>query len=1047
MLWKIIIVIGGAIASYFIPTPKELQKSFTSGQNFFASGNFEKAIVQYDNIISTESDFLDEDSVRVDLLSGEYVVSVIVAALYQKANALKNLNRQDEAISIFRIVEARKDEPKLAALAQFQIYDLYYRSAKYDTAIIEARKLADKYSSNPKAEIALYDIGWAYRELNNIEKSNQTFVELIAKYPETDYLVSTIYQLGQNNYDQKHFDKAIEYWSNLQVRFKPESFKQQDWEKVQLKAVKERQIFEATAGRETNESVLELVAKSQVKIGDAFREKNDYYTSMQSYQQAVTQYTLLPSLIEVSYIKMADYTLREKGIDSARNVYQKAIDENFDKKDLQAKMQYKIAETYQNEKMYLKAADEFAFYAAGYAEVADAINFSVESAYYTRIINLYNGEAFSQVVTETDTFLVKYPGSDYKYDLLYLSGSSNFTFKDFERSGNNFQAIIKNKPNTSQAVSSKIFLGRIQYEQKKYEEAKTILLEVLNVDNNPNYYDETNYYLLQVYYDNKEYQLIPPVFNKINYKSSYFIPSIIKTSKSFILQKQLDQAEKFAKDIVMTADSIKDSVYFLPEAHFSLGDVYLNQNKNNEAIKELSLVIDDKKTNEMLRLQSLYLRGTLYGQIENHSLAAKDIEAALNDPKFKEKLSSLIPIARGRLATEYVKAGQTQKGINMMLGFISASADTIEKARYLVALSEVYYENKDFNKSILYLNQAFPLTQTDEQLFNRTVYLLSTSYNFTNQSNKGVEVLNIAATKFPASSEELFFNYSVSLYDNGYYREAISAFKNFVEKYPNVPTRKNSMFFIAYAYYKMGEWENSVAAFTEFIKSYPDDELAAEAQFNIAEAHYNSSKFENAVKEYQHVYSKYPKSNFSSSALYNEAWCFYQMKQMDNMIIPLQKLINLYPNHELVPEAQFTIGDYYYNKKDYSKALVEYKTFIDKFPDHYKNEEAKSFIKELSQIDAFKEYQNAIVSFDKKDYKKAIIELNKVIDKYPDTEVAMACEANVASSYEQLGDIKTAVEFYKKIVEKYKNNPSGSGVVYFSEQHLEWLADDVISNK
>ncbi|NWF87903.1 MAG: outer membrane protein assembly factor BamD, partial [Ignavibacteriaceae bacterium] len=365
----------------------------------------------------------------------------------------------------------------------------------------------------------------------------------------------------------------------------------------------------------------------------------------------------------------------------------------------------------------------------------------------------------------------------------------------------------------------------------------------------------------------------------------------------------------------------------------------------------------------------------------------------------------------------------------------------------LIALSEVYYDTKDFNKAILYANQALPLCGNDEQLFNRAVYLLATGYNFTNQSAKGVEILNIAATKFPESSEELFFSYSVNLYDNGYYREAVSAFNNFIEKYPNVPTKKNASFFIAYAHYKMGEWDNAAGAFREFIKTYPDDELTAEAQFNIAEAHYNSSKFKEAVKEYQHVYTKYPKSNFSSSAYHNEAWCYYQMKKMDNMIVPLQRLIELYPSHELVPEAQFTIGDYYYNKKDYTKALVEYKTFIDKFPDHYKTEEARSFIKELSQIDAFKEYQIAIVSFDKKDYKKAIIELGKIVENYPGTEIAMACEANIASSYEQLGDTKKAIELYKKIIEKYKENPSGAGVVYFSEQHLEWLSENAISKR
>jgi len=245
----------------------------------------------------------------------------------------------------------------------------------------------------------------------------------------------------------------------------------------------------------------------------------------------------------------------------------------------------------------------------------------------------------------------------------------------------------------------------------------------------------------------------------------------------------------------------------------------------------------------------------------------------------------------------------------------------------------------------------------------------------------------------------------------------------------------------------MGEWENSVNSFREFIKAYPEDDFTPEAQFNIAEAHYNLSKFGDAAKEYKLVYGKYPNSDFASSALYNEAWCFYQLKEVDNMIVPLQKLIDIYPKHELVPEAQFTIGDYYYNKKDYSKALVEYKAFIEKFPEHYKTEEAKSFIKELSQIDAFREYQKAIVYFDKKDYKKAITELEKIVNSYPETEVAMACDANIASSYEQLGNKKKAVELYKKIIEKYKDNSSGSGVVYFSEQHLEWLGgNDTSSN-
>jgi len=1039
MLWKLIIILGAAVASYFVPTPLELQKEFVSGQNFYASGNFDKAIKQYDIIINTQSPLLDEDSVKVELLSGELVVGVVAAAYYQKANALKNLENKDGAIKIFRIVEARTDEPTLSALSQFQIYDIYYRLAKYDSAIIEAKKLVQKYPTDPKSENALYDIGWAYKELNDLEKSNEALKQLLEKYPESKYVPNTLYQIAENYFEMKDYDNAILFWNDLVTRFNPESFQQQDWENVQLKSVRERQIFEATAGRETDESILELVAKAQVKIGDAYKNKKAYYEAMNHYRKVVVTYSLLPVLVEVSYIKMAEYTLEEKGIDSAIVVYQSAIDENFANKELQAKMQYKIAETYQNNNLFEKAADAYGFYAAGYAEVADLISFPVENSLYFRIINLFNAELFEKTITEIDSFIVKYPASEYKIDLIYLSGNSYFSLKDYDNARMKFEEVIAEDSESSQAALASIYIGRLYYEQEKYSEASDVLRSFIEKGAYPKFNDEANYYLLQVYYDAGTYDSIPAVFNSINITSPYFVPSVIKTSKSFILNKKFDEGEKFITRLVAAADSVKDSVYFLPEAHYSLADLYINTKRNELAVPELTKIIDDPKSNELLKLQSLYLRGTLYSQQGNYTAAIKDIEEALNDPKFKERMELLVPNARGRLATAYVNAGQLQKGVDMMLNFINSAADSIEKARYTVALAEVYYDTKDFKKAISYGEKALTLAGDDEQLYTHAVYLIATSYNFTNESIKGINILNKASEKFPKASKELFFNYAVNLYDNDYLRDAIEAFTKFIDKYPDVPEKKNSMFFIGYAYYKLGDWEQSIESFRNYIKEYPEDEFAAESQFNIGEAYYNLSRFGDAAAEYRIVQTKYPKSDFAPAALYNEAWAYYQMKEIDKMIIPLQRLINEYPDNHLVPEAQFTIGDYYYNKKEYVKALIEYKNFIDRFPDHYKTEEAKSFIKELSQIDAFKEYQKAIVRFDKKDYNGAIADLQKVVDSYPDTEVAMACEANIASAYEQLGNKNKAVELYRSIISKYKDHPAGSGVVYFSQQHLEWL--------
>ncbi|NUN07695.1 MAG: tetratricopeptide repeat protein [Ignavibacteriaceae bacterium] len=1047
MIWKVIIFLASAAASFFIPTPQELKDDFTGGQLLFASSNYIRAIEQYDKIINTSSNFLDEDSVKVTLFNGELTLGVVAAAYYQKANALKNLKMPDSAITIFRLVESKPYEAELRALSQFQIYDILYNLKRYDEAINDAYKLADSYPEHPKAQSALYDISWCFRELSHLDSSNYALLELLERYPETEYQSKALYQLGQNSFELKKYDDAISYWNVLNIRFKPDAFKDKDWENVQLKSVKERQIFEATSSRETDESDLELVAKSQVKIGDSYREKANYDSAMFNYRKVITNYSLLPVLVEATYIKMADYTRQHKSLEEGLDIYRKAIDDNFANKELQAKMQYKIADTYLKEKNYKRAAEEFEFYAKAYAEVANNINFTVEDALYTQATSLYSGEFYSQTIAVSDSFIYNYPQSEYIYDLEYISAVSSFVLKDYPETLRRFKIVADLKPDGEFYIPSLIYTARAEYELKNFRKSVEILTELDMLHSDTRFVDEINYYLIQAHYDLKNYDSIPSAFAKIRQVSPYFTPAIIKTTKSFILGKKIAEGEAFTKQLVEAANQMKDSVYFIPEAHFALADVMINKNSFDDAIKELTVVVDDSKTNELLKLQSIYLRGTLLGQVKKDKESIADLELVLNDPKFNERMKQFVPNARGRLATAYTKIGQTQKGINLMLDYIKNAADTLEKARYLVALTEVYYEMRDFKNTAKYGEQALDLNFDDDILYSRAGYLAGTSYNNLNNFDKAMAILTRSAARYPEINIDVFFNFAVNLYDNGYYKNAIPAFRKYVELYPESPNRKNSEFFIGYAFFKLGEWNDAYKEFKEFVKKFPEDNYAAEAQYNAAEALYNNGKFTEAIPEYELVYANFNKSDFAAAALYNVGWCNYQLKEIDKMIPPLQKLIKEFPKNTLVPEAQFTIGDYYYNKKEYTKALLEYKTFLDQFPDHYKSEEARSFIKELSQIDAFQEYQKAIAIFDKKNYKKAIEELSAIVAKYPDTEVSLACEANIASSYEQIGDRKKALELFKKIVEKHKDNPVAAGVVYFAQQHIEWIENETTASK
>ncbi len=338
-MWQLIVFLAATIASYFIPSPQEFKNAFQAGQNYFVSRDYKNAIRMYDYILYTESKFVKEDSIKVGILNNEYIISVRAAAAYMKGNAFKQMNYSDSAIYYFRIVSLRKDELRLAALAQFQIYDIYYKLGRYDEAINEAFKLFIRFPQDKKSEQALYDIGWAYREINRLDSSIVIFHKLLEKYPTTEYYARALYQIAQNYFDLGNYNLALEHWLELITKFQPEIFTKTDWEKIELKAEKERRLFEVTEGRDVETTDLELVAKAYIKIGDAYRKLKNYDLAISYYKKIITTFTLIPSLQEVAWIKIADYTLEEKGIDEAIHIYRDAIDQNFANKKLQAKFQ------------------------------------------------------------------------------------------------------------------------------------------------------------------------------------------------------------------------------------------------------------------------------------------------------------------------------------------------------------------------------------------------------------------------------------------------------------------------------------------------------------------------------------------------------------------------------------------------------------------------------------------------------------------------------------------------------------------------------------
>jgi tetratricopeptide (TPR) repeat protein len=482
MLWQIIIVVLSlaSVASYFAPTPVVLTNAFRSGQTFFVSGDYKNAIAQYDAILTTDNKLLNVDSVKVDILSGEFVLGVRIAAYYQKANALARLQRYDESVKNYRAVEESGDMPKIRALAQYQIYNSFYKLKDYSSAIIAAKKLVEKYPNDEKATQALYDVGWAYKAWGKNDSSILSFQELLNKYPKSAFDAKARFQIGQNYYDDAQWDSSITAFRELSLLYKPENFDSKTWENVELKVMRDRMKFEAMNGKEEEQTNLELVAKASIKIGDAYARQNKYDQALAQFKSVIVQYSLMPTLVEITYVKMADLTLQVKGIDEAVYLYRGAIDENFGKKDLQAKLQFKIAKTLEEQKQFTKSADEYVFYMRAYPDVETDINYSLEQANLNAVLMYYNGNKYQQTIAYCDTFRARFGTSTITPSVLLLEGTSYSALKQYDSARVTLQKLIDDYPDADQRYQAQIVIARSYFDEKRYDRAVPARIGTIN---------------------------------------------------------------------------------------------------------------------------------------------------------------------------------------------------------------------------------------------------------------------------------------------------------------------------------------------------------------------------------------------------------------------------------------------------------------------------------------------------------------------------------------------------------------------------------------
>lgn len=362
------------------------------------------------------------------------------------------------------------------------------------------------------------------------------------------------------------------------------------------------------------------------------------------------------------------------------------------------------------------------------------------------------------------------------------------------------------------------------------------------------------------------------------------------------------------------------------------------------------------------------------------------------------------------------------------------------KANYLRARQLI--ENGSYRMAIDCLKVAAYYSERGSR-FNQLVrFWLAESYYRNEQYAEARQIFtdlyNTSALYGNPESYLIPYNIAYCFYNEENYPSALKWFDEYlgerkVEFRKEALERKADCFFIA------KDYDAASAAYDLVIRDYYD--------VNDIYPYYQSAisygldrKQDKKIELLSRVMDASPEAEFYPDALFELGRTYAVKEDGDNAFKCFNKLAQEVKDSNYVAQAYIEMGSLARNQSQFNEALGYYKTVVEEMPNSGYAESALLAIEAIYQTkDRPEEYiayienigKGASKSADEKEmlyfnsaeqlflsanYQKAVVSLQKYLDKYPSGKNAYKADFYIAESYRSLGKLEQACDFYKKVI-------------------------------
>jgi tetratricopeptide (TPR) repeat protein len=471
------------------------------------------------------------------------------------------------------------------------------------------------------------------------------------------------------------------------------------------------------------------------------------------------------------------------------------------------------------------------------------------------------------------------------------------------------KTFLRNDPYKNYKIAQELF------DKEKYSSAQYYFKDVINKFNNPQ--DElrinAEYYFavcaLKLYHRNVEtiltrFSLDHPDHPKA--KNIYF-----QLGKHYYQTKKFKKSIEFFEKVDQYDLSSEDQSEYL----FKLGySKFMTKN-----LSESKVIFNDllqKKTD--YSVPATYYYSHIAYDEGKYQTALVGFRKIANNKMFK----AIIPYYITQILYQQYKYDELIEYGSLYIDSVTEK----RKGEFAKLIGDSYFKKNKYESSLEY----YKIFKRNAKSNRESNYQVGYCYYQTKKYKKAIEIFSRIATVDDSLTQISYYHMADSYLILEQKDYARNAFQKASKLNFDLDIRRNSLFNYAKLAYELSynPYDEAINAFQQFIENFPNSEDAKEAYDFLLKVYLTTKNYDDALASMDKIKNKDPRMQKAyQTIVYNRAVEQYHNREYKNAITNFER-VKKYPiDQNLNAMSQFWIGECNYNLKEYLKAVESYEKF------------------------------------------------------------------------------------------------------------------------